>query len=123
MRIRSSANSRTRRAAGTFDTVRKLGLALPGAEEGTSYGAPALIVRGKMFACRAVNKSAEPDSLVVRIGFDEREELLAADPDTYYVTDHYIDYPVVLVRLGRVHRDALNDVLLMAWRFVSNARR
>ena len=102
-----------------LDTVRALGLALPDVEEGTTYGSPALKVRGKMFACIAIHKSAEPDSLAVRIDFDQRDELIAADPKTYYLTPHYVDYPVVLVRLGRVHQDALRDLLLTAWRFVS----
>lgn len=107
-----------------FDTVRELGLALPGVEEGTVYGSPALKVGGKMFACIAIHRSADPDSLAVRIAFDQREELIAADPKTYYLTDHYVNYPCVLVRLTRVHRDALRDLLLMAWRFVStNGKR
>jgi len=45
---------------------------------------------------------------------------MAADPGTYYLTDHYVNYPVMLVRLSRVHQDALRDLLLMAWRFVSS---
>jgi hypothetical protein len=105
----------------TFDTVRQMGLALPEVEEGTAYGSPALKVRGKMFACMAVHRSAEPGSLAVRIGFSERDELIVARPDTYYLTDHYVGYPVVLVRLSRVHRDALRDLLRMAWRFVSTS--
>jgi hypothetical protein len=103
----------------TFDTVREIGLALPDVEEGSTYGAPALKVDGKMFACVPSHRSAEPDSLVVRIHFDQRDELLKTDPDTYYVTDHYVGYASVLVRLNRVHRDALRDLLLMAWRFVT----
>jgi hypothetical protein len=103
----------------SFDTVREMGLALPDVEEGTVYGSPALKVRGKMFACLAIHRSADPDSLAVRIDFDQREELMAADPSTYYLTDHYVNYPVMLVRLTRVHHDALRDLLLMAWRFVS----
>jgi hypothetical protein len=103
-----------------FDTVRRLGLALPDVEEGTAYGSPALKVRGKMFACLAIHKSADPGSLAIRIDFDQREDLIAEDPKTYYVTDHYVDYPCVLVRLTRVHEDALRDLLLMAWRFVSS---
>lgn len=105
--------------APTFETVRKMGLALPDVEVDTAYGSPALKVRGKMFACLAIHRSAEPGSLVVRLDFAQREELMAADPDTYYVTDHYADYPAMLVRLPRVHPDALRDLLLMAWRFVS----
>src|SRR5881396_3722446 len=94
----------------TFETVREMGLALPDVDEGTVYGSPALKVRGKMFACLAVHRSAEPDTLVVRIDFDQRQELIAADPNTYYLTDHYVNYPAMLVRLTRVHRDALRDL-------------
>jgi hypothetical protein len=104
----------------TFDTVREMGLALPDVEDGTTYGSPALKVRGKMFTCLAIHRSAEPGSLAVRIDFDQRQELLAADPATYYITDHYVNYPAMLVRLGRVHPDALRDLLLMAWRFTSS---
>src|SRR3989442_15152731 len=108
-----------RRKKISFDTVREIGLALPDVEEGTVYGSPALKVRGKMFACIAIHRSADPESLAVRIDFDQREELMAADPNTYYLTDHYVNYPVVLVRLTRVHPDALRYLLLMGWRFVS----
>jgi hypothetical protein len=107
----------------SFDTVREMGLALPDVEEGTVYGSPALKVRGKMFACLAIHRSADPHSLAVRITFDQREELIAADPNTYYLTDHYVNYPCVLVRLTRVHQDALRDLLLMAWRFVSTSAK
>lgn len=107
----------------TFDTVRKLGLALPDVEEGTAYGSPALKVRGKMFACVAINKSAEPHSLGVLIDFPARDELIAADPETYYLTDHYVNYPCVLVRLRQIHPDALRDLLLMGWRFMSTTKR
>lgn len=107
----------------TFDTVRELGLALPDVKEGTAYGSPALKVDGDLLACIAVNKSAEPDSLAVRIDFDQRDELLAADPRVYYVTHHYIDYPCVLVRLPRIHRDALGGLLQSAHRFVTTRKR
>jgi hypothetical protein len=106
----------------TFDDARKMALALPGAEEKMSYGAPAFFVRGKMFACQPAHKSAEPGSLVVRIDFDRRAELLEADPDTYYITDHYEGYTSVLVRLKRVHRDALRDLIAMAHAFMSSRR-
>ena len=102
----------------TLDAVRELARALPDVEESTSYGAHSWKVRGKMVACQAINKSAEPNSLVLKIPFDQRDELIAAQPDVYYVTDHYVNYPSVLVRLSRVHRDALRDLLAMAARFV-----
>ena len=107
-----------------FDSVRNIGLALPGVEESTAYGSPALKVRGKLMAVIAVNRSAEPGSLGVCVDFDDRAELLAADPDVYYVTDHYVPYNVVLVRLSRVNRDVLRDLLGMAYKFVTrNAAR
>jgi hypothetical protein len=101
----------------TFDTVRAIGLALPDVEAGTAYGSPALKVRGKMFACIAVHKSAEPETLVLRLDFDQRDELIAADPAVYYLTDHYLPYPAVLVRLARVPPDALEDLVRAAYRF------
>ena len=107
----------------TFQTVRALGLKLPGAEDGTAYGSPALKVNGQMFACMAINRSVEPETLAVRVPFDQRNDLLTEAPDTYYLTDHYVDYPVVLVRLARVQRDALGDLLRMAHRFVAAEKR
>jgi hypothetical protein len=105
-----------------FDTVRKIGLALPGVEASTAYGAPALKIRGKLLACVPTHRSAKPNSLAVRVGFDDRAELLAAAPDVYYVTDHYVGYTAVLVRLSRVTPDVLRDLLGMAHKFVT-ARR
>ena len=102
-----------------FDTVRKIGLALPDVEEGTAYGAPALKVRGKLMACVPTHRTAEPGSLAVRVGFDDRAELLAAAPDVYYVTDHYVGYSAVLVRLSRITPDVLRDLLGMAHKFVT----
>jgi len=102
-----------------FDNVRNIGLALPGVEESTAYGFPALKVHGKLLACVPANRSAEPGSLVVRVDFDDRADLLAADPDVYYVTDHYVNYDAVLVRLSRVNPDVLRDLLGMAYKFVT----
>jgi hypothetical protein len=102
-----------------FDTVREIALGLSGVEDATAYGSQALKVGGRLLTCIPTNKSAEPDSLAVRIGIDQRAELLAAAPDVYYVTDHYVNYPMVLVRMSRIHPDALRDLLGMAWRFVT----
>jgi hypothetical protein len=107
-----------------FDTVRNIALALPGVEESTAYGSPALKVRGKLLACIPVNPSAEPGSLAVRVNFEERADLIAAAPDVYYVTDHYADYDAVLVRLSLVNSDVLRELLAMAYKFVTvNAAR
>jgi hypothetical protein len=102
-----------------FDTVRRIGLALPGVEESEGYGQPALKVHGKLLACVPTHRSAEPDSLVVRMDFDDRAALLAEAPDVYYVTEHYVGYPSVLVRLSRVNPDVLRDLLGMAYKFVT----
>ena len=107
-----------RRRPVDFDTVRKIGLALPGVEVSTAYGTPVLKVNGHILAGIAVNRSAEPGSLMVRVDFDDRAELLAADPDVYYLTDHYAPYDTVLVRLSRVHPDVLRDLLGMAHKVV-----
>src|SRR5262245_25272791 len=107
----------------TFATVRKFALALPDVEESTAYGAPAFKVRGRLMACTATNKAAEPGSLVVCIDFDDRDALVAEEPDVYYLKDHYVDYACVLVRLSRVAPDALKDLLLAAWKFTDAKTR
>jgi hypothetical protein len=106
-----------------FDAVRKIGLALPNVESSTAWGAPALKVHGKLMACVPTHHSAEPGSLMVRVGFDDRAELLAAAPDVYYVTEHYLGYTAVLVRLSRITPDVLRDLLGMAHKFVTARRR
>jgi hypothetical protein len=102
-----------------FDTVRDIGLALPGVTESTTYGKPALKIRGKLLACVPSHRSAEPASLAVRVNFDDRAHLLAERPDVYYLTDHYVGYNAVLVRLSRVSPDVLRDLLGMAYKFVT----
>lgn len=106
-----------------FETVRKVGLALPNVEASTSRGAPALKIHGKLMACVPTHHSAEPGSLMVRVGFDDRAELLAAAPDVYYVTAHYTGYSAVLVRLSRVTPDVLRDLLGMSHKFVITETR
>jgi hypothetical protein len=106
-----------------FETVRKIGLALPGVEESTVYRQPALKVDGKLLACLPANRSAEPGTLVVCVDFGDRAELLAAAPDVYYVTDHYVAYNSVLVRMARVTPDVLRDLLGMAYKFVTQKAR
>ena len=105
-----------------FDTVRRIALGLPDVEESTIYRSPAFKIRGKLLACIPIHKSAEPGSLAVRIDFGIRAELMAAAPDVYYLPDHYVNYPVVLVRLSRIRSDALRDLLGMGWRFVTTKK-
>jgi len=107
----------------TFDVVREIGLALPDVEESSTRGAFALKVRGNLLACTTIHKSAKPDSLMVRIDFDQRAALLAEAPETYYVTDHYVNYPAVLVRLSQVQKDELRGLLASASRFVTSKKK
>ena len=102
----------------TFDTVKSIGLLLPEVEVSTAYGAPSLKLRGQLMTCPALNKSAEPDSIVVKVSFDQRDDLLREAPDIYYVTDHYVPYPSVLVRLAKIQPEVLRDLLRMSWEFV-----
>ena len=67
----------------TFDDVRTIAAALPGVEEGKAWGVPALKLRGTMVACMAAHKSAEPNTLVVRLPFDQRDAIIADAPQTY----------------------------------------
>jgi hypothetical protein len=101
----------------TIAAAMKIGTALPDVEQTTSWGAPTLKVRGKMMACQAIHKEAEPNTLVVCMTIPERDELIAADPDIYYLRPHYENYPCVLVRLSKIQQDALRDLLRMGWEF------
>ena len=105
-----------------FDTVRKIAAALPGVEDCMTYGQPALKAHGKLMACIPSHKSAEPGSLALRMDQEERAELIAAAPDVYYAPEHYLDYPMVLVRLARVDEGVLRDLLRTAHKFVVNRK-
>ena len=108
-----------------FAAVKAVGLTFPDVEAVIRYdGSPGLKARGCFMASLATHESAEPGSLVVRVKIDERTYLLEDAPETYYVTDYYSRYPVVLVRLAHVGRDALRDLLAVSWRLtVAKARK
>jgi hypothetical protein len=100
----------------TFDTARKLALALPGVEEYRCYGTPAFRVRKKLIA----RLREDGDTLVVKIEDSRRELLMQVDPDTYFTEPHYFGYPVVLVRLSRVREDSLQRLFEDAWRTLAS---
>ncbi|MGI8595278.1 MAG: MmcQ/YjbR family DNA-binding protein [Solirubrobacteraceae bacterium] len=103
----------------TWDDVVAIGLDLPGVELGTSYGTPALRVRGKGM-CRL---RSDPDALVLRvIDVADREALLSGQPDVFFSTPHYDGYPYVLVRLDVVDRAELGELLEDAWRIRASKR-
>ena len=102
----------------TYETVRQLALALPGVEEGLSNGAPVLRVRGKLMA----RFQQDDESLLIKIDYFNRDILLNADPQTFYVTDFYRCYPMVLVRLSAIDSKVMRDLLEQAWRLVAPKR-
>lgn len=107
----------------SFKTVESIGRALPDVEVTTTWRTPALKVAGRTFVCMASHKSAEPNTLAVMMDFADRDALIEDDPATYYLKDHYVNYPCVLVRLSRIRADALRDLVVSAHRYVSGKRR
>lgn len=99
----------------TAETVRKAAHALPRVEEGPCYGTAGFRVAGRLFA-RLRDDDA---TLVLRADFGTRDMLLEARPSVFFITDHYRGHPWVLVRLARIGRAELEDLLLIAWRQVA----
>lgn len=97
----------------TEDDVRRVALSLPATTEKPSYGTPGFRVRDKLFA----RIREEGDVLVVWVdGLDEKEALIAAQPETFFTTPHYDGHPTVLVRFSAVELDELTELLTDAWR-------
>jgi hypothetical protein len=106
-----------------FDVVRSIGASLPDVKDASGPRGAALKIKGRLLACEAIHKSAEPNSLMVRIAVERRDALLAQDAEVYYLTDHYAPYPAVLVRLSRIERASLSDLLAEAHEFVQGEPR
>lgn len=94
-----------------YQKVREIALAFPNVEDGMSYGAPALKVGRRLM----VRLREELGAIVVLTTFDEREGLMAEQPDRYFITDHYLNYPYVLVSLVNVDEDALRELIGRAY--------
>lgn len=93
--------------------MREIVMSFPGAEEGTSYGAPAFKVKGKFFT----RLRRDDESVVLMdISFDEREMLMEAEPSTFHITAHYRDYPAVLARIATLHPGSFRNFLERRWR-------
>ena len=116
--MKKSHAGRAKREGLTYDQVCRLARELPGVEEGTSYGTPGLKVRGKF-----LTRLREEGVLVVKVGtMIERDYLLTRDPTVFYITDHYRDYPAVLVRLAHVTETDMRELLTASWRRVAPRR-
>jgi hypothetical protein len=95
----------------TFDTVREIARELPGAIESTSYGTPAF----KVGKCLFARQHDERDLLVIKIDPAQRSMRMKVDPEVFFITDHYLNYPYMLVRFSKVRRDDLRELLEDAW--------
>jgi hypothetical protein len=116
----AKAKGRTSRQGGVdYATVRELALALPDVIDSSTLRGIGFKVRGKLLACKAINRSAEPETLMVRVGATDRDRLIAEDPQAFYLTPHYLVNASVLVRLKHVSRKSLQAVLALAWQFVT----
>ena len=102
----------------SFEDVSKLGRALPGVIESTSYGTPALKVGGKLL----VRLKEDGETLVLRMDFVNRDLLLRAEPNLFFLTDHYLNYPSILLRLTRVTKPRLKELLEDSWRLVTKEK-
>ena len=101
----------------TFDEVRKFALLWAEVEDGTSYGTPALKMRKKLLA----RLKEDGDSLVIPgVPLDEREMLVESQPKLFYFTDHYRDYPIVLLRLSEAKRATVEPLLRRHWRTLAS---
>jgi hypothetical protein len=107
--------SHGRQATVTFDDVRKVAHRLAGVEDSTSYGTPALKVRGRLFA----RLRQDGECFVLRSTILDRQILMQANPDVFFLTDHYVGYPWVLVRLSAVRKKDLPVLIEGAWRLVA----
>lgn len=103
----------------SYETVRQIALAFPNVEDGLSYAAPALKVSGKLM----VRLRDDLEAIVVKTTFAEREELMAAEPNVYFITDHYLNYEWVLVSLADVSEDALRDLIRRAHALASSEKK
>lgn len=100
----------------TYEEFRDIALSFPGVEEGTSYGKPSFLVKGK-FLTRVRREDAS--AVLMGVSFDEREMLMEAEPKTFHFTAHYKDYPAVLARLATLHPGSARNFIERRWRQVA----
>jgi hypothetical protein len=117
-------NKGIQRGSATFDDVRQIALSMPDVEETTAYGMPAFKAGKTRFAGQPVRRAdIEPQTLGVMVSFEERERLLAARPDIYYLTEHFANYPAVLARLTAMTKTELRELLGIAWTHAMERQR
>lgn len=106
----------SRKPRSGWDIACEIARRLPGVEVETSYGTPALKVKGKFLA--RLRTEAE-GWMAIRCEFLERDMLLSAAPQVFHLTDHYVNYPAILVDLDAISRDVLEGVIENGWRMAA----
>lgn len=100
----------------TEKQFKKVALSFPEAHEKSSYGNPAIFIAKKFFT----RLRPEDDGIVWIVdSIDERDSLLEMDPKTYFITDHYKNYPSVLVRISRITEPMLHKMLDRRWHTIA----
>ena len=95
----------------TWEKIREIALTLPDVEAGTSYGTPALKRKKKLM----IRLKEDGETVVMIVGFDNREMLMTTRPDAFFITDHYRNWPTVLMRMAKVSVAEARDVIQMTW--------
>lgn len=98
--------------------VRRLALAMPGVTEGVCFGTPTFYVRGKLM----LRLKEDGETLVVKVPMEQRDGLLDAEPDLFSITEHYRNYPAVLVSLTNLGEARLVQLIEGAWRMVASKK-
>jgi hypothetical protein len=101
-----------------YEKIRQIALALPGVEEGRYFSTPAFRVRGKVFA--RIREDGE--TMALKVDFETRDTLMQVDSDTFFTTDHYLEYPSVLMRFSNVEPDEMREHLERSWRYCASKR-
>jgi hypothetical protein len=109
----------TRSRGVSFAEASEFARTLSGVSESTSYGTPALKVKGKLFA----RLKEDGETLVLKMDFVNRYLMLNAEPDIFFLTNHYLHYPWILVRLNRLTRKRLEELLEDAWRLAAPRKK
>lgn len=113
------AKTMTAAVARGYDRFLRIALAMPGTETSTSYGTPSVKVKGKLLSRW---RTEAEGALAIRCDFLDRQILLLAQPEVFFLTDHYRDYPMILMRLDKASREVMADAVERAWRRVAPAK-
>jgi hypothetical protein len=95
------------------EDVRRIALSLPDTTEKIAWNMPTFRVAGKMF----VTVPEEETSIAVRCPKEERDELVLAEPEKFWIADHEAGFAWVRARLAALDsEEELRDILADSWR-------